>query len=272
METEAIDTPVKNIFSMKEVLADSVRVYKEGFKPIIMLSIISFLLNICEVVLNNIQTTSLLDSKATFYYQILLFVIAVSFDFYIYLRLVISTYILADHYYDGINYSMGEALSKSRKLYWRFLGINILFGLMALLPTAGAVFCYFYIKEVVAKFIGVGLFCIPAVILYIRYGFASISGVLIKEKHRYFDLSQSIVKGSFWKVLILLTITEYVFYMPYQIFTRVLINPRITPQWQLLTAQILNLVILLFALPFSYIVMVVMYRKLLALNNLTYER
>ncbi len=268
METDTLESSVKNVFSIKEVLSDSIRVYKASFKPIIILSLISSILSIFMSAVGYLEEVAITDTELKFSYGIFSFVITVIIDFYISLRIIISSYILADCFYDGRTCTAKVSFVQSREVYWRYIGINILFGLILLIPTMFLFICYIYFQSITLKYMATVVFIIPIAFLFVRYFFASISGALIREKHRYFDLSWTIVKGASWKVFFLMIITNFVFFIPYQICAHVILDFNALTQDSLFIIQIINQVLLFFAMPFSHIADVVMYRKLLKHKNL----
>lgn len=260
----------KNVFTLKEVLRLTACIYKKAFKPIIILSLTSSILSIFWQVINYSGTYVNKYMNPVLVY-ILFLAINLTINVYFNFRIYMSAYILTDNYYDDKNMSAREAYKYSGSLVLRFIGTNLLFGLIFTIPLVGFFLSYSLIDNILIKGFTAVLFLVIVIVIFIKYYFATVSAVLITEKHRYFAISSEIVKGVKLKIFLILLLSIFVFLLPYQLYTRVLFDINTMSEIHRLIARSVNQILLLFANPFSQIVTVVMYRKLLTLKGFQKE-
>ena len=246
---------------IKEVLKESISIYKAGFKPLFMLSCVIFIVNFFNNIIDFV--VNLYKSNTTAYLvSILLTLVIFGINIYISSRAGIGIYILAEKFLRERELTAKEAYANSRSVFWRYVGVAILFGIILVLPMMGIFISYKYINNIVLKYCVMSLLATPAAYLGIRYGFAPISAILKVEKHKYFETSKLIVEGDFWRILILVLLSSIIFIVPYQIYIRVLLDYSKMGDLHKFISSSVNQFMFVFTTPFSYIVSVDMYLTL----------
>lgn len=246
---------------VREVLKKSTNIYKEGFKAFITLSALTFIMGLISSIVDYGSKFNKTNVAVSLLLALLTFILFLA-RLFISFKVEIAIYILAKRLFRGKEISAREAYLKSKEIFWTYIGVNILFVSILALPMICILLSYNYIQGSELKFAVIFLLLVPTGYLYVKYGFASVSTILEKEKHQYFKNSKLIVKGDFWRILFLIVISNFVFMVPYQIYIHLLFDYNQMTELHKFMASGVNQLFYVFTLPFSAITAVVMYLTL----------
>jgi len=252
-ENKEIKAPVTKL-NVKEVLLKTVRIYKAGFKPFLILSILGYFITICTTASEIIRPYSTGWS---------LFASALVLAFiYITIKSNVGIYKLTSSLLQGEILTAKESLRSANGLCGTYFGISLLYGLILVLPTIAVALSYTLIENLYLKWGMVVLFGIPLVFLIVRYSFALAFGLLSNSSSGEFNKSKLLIVGEFWRVLVVILITVGIsILIPSGLTVLIgLNNPTMTG---LILAAFVDAILSIILAPISNIATVVMYYSLI---------
>lgn len=253
--------------NIKQVLKESIGIYKSSFKAFIMLSVIIFILSVGMEIIEYKNKPSILNTYAYLIYSIIMLVYPFV-SIYINSRLSMAMYILSNKLNKEGKISAKEAYAETSGLFWRYTGVCIQYMFFLVLPVVAIYVAYRYIECSMLKYAVIALLLIPLIYLAVKYYFVIISATLKKEENQYFKSSKLLVVGDFWAILFLIIISNLIFELPYNIYTRVLVDFKNMIALNKFIITLINEFLFIFITPFSHIVTTVMYLTLRRNKNI----
>ena len=253
--------------SVIEILKDTIKLYRENFKILFYLSLIIFFIKAVTTISSDlVNSTTSLGLKAA--YSFLSFIILI-LSYYFTTKVSIAIIISLSKIYHGEKDLgvRGVYKSTSEKI-WGYIGMNILLGLIISLPLIGIINSLLYEKMLVQKLLLIVIFSIPTLYLYSKFGFAPILYVLDGGKKKYFKSSSILVKGNLWPVA-MLTLAIFIMTMvPYNLYANVFNDFKHLPVLNRYIASFINELYLLFILPITNGIRILLYYKLKEIKRL----
>lgn len=186
-----------------EILRKTFSTYKEGFGQFIGLSAISLFMVVCMAAFSvAIDYSSIL--------AMLLFVLLIA-ALYFNIRMDVSIYKLARSLTLGTRMTLKESYRSSKGLAGTYFAVVLLYFFITVVPLVCVAVSYTFVQGLVLKWVLVVLFCIPFAFLYTRYYLAVASALLSERMNGEFQSSKRLVKGDFWRVLIIIILTYGLF-------------------------------------------------------------
>lgn len=257
-ENEFKDLAVKRI-NIKETIKESWQLYKDNFKLFITISLVSFIINYFNFGIREIDKfLSFKDPLLAFY--ILKFLILIVVSFYS-IKITITMYICISMRYKNTETSFKYCYNAASKKIWRYIGTSIKLALILLIPSI-VLFIANYISRGGAGYIFSKMMIIPIFYLAAVNGFAPIISIFEDDNISYFKLSRKIVKGDFWRIMLLVLLTSIVFTIPYTLYIFVFNKLREASPYEKLIVSSINQIVSLFTTPFSLSAQLIMYLKL----------
>ncbi len=257
MQEKKFVVPKLSVFG---VISEAVKLYKDNYKLFIKISFFAFLLNFANDTLDVAQYL-FKDTPAVALYKLLLFVAVFPF-LYFSIKLSIATYVCAMERYRERNIDIRSALSIAREKFWRYIGVCIELCLILLIPIAGGICSFFLIKDLLIKWLVIGIFAIPSVYIGTNYGFAPFMVIFEKGKKHPFSVSKKLVEGDFWGVVFLIFLVIVVSSAPYYLYMYVFNDYKAITEVNKYLISSLNQMIRVFITPFASSIYAVMYYKL----------
>lgn len=239
------------------ILKESIYLYKENYRIFLKISFLSLLISL-------FNTTSSYIKEVLGWGIILtlaLFIISIPL-LYLELKLTVTLIICIEKSYYNKPISIKKAFQMSEESIWSYIGASLLFGLMVLPFALIGVGLFFFIKLAVIKWSLILTLLIPIEYLTTIYGFAPASTVVETERTNYFQHSKKLVKGNFWRILILLTVVALITSLPGLFITD------LNPWFKALSAlnqyviQIIHSILMVFISPLASIVTIILYLTL----------
>lgn len=253
--------------SIKQVLKESIGIYKSSFKAFIMLSAIIFIINFGSEIINYLDKLF----KSYTYVKLLFTLINLVYPFvsiYVYSKINMAIYMLSEKVSNGAKITARKAYTETKGLFWRFFGVTIQYGLILALPAIAIFSVSYRFKESsVIKYAVIALLLIPLLYLTVKYYFAIISATLKKEEHQYLQKSKLLVAGDFWTILFLIIVSNVVFQVSSFIFLNVFDSKNTIELNKLIISSIREILFILIT-PFTHIVTTVMYLTLKRNKNI----
>lgn len=241
-----------------KVLRRTFAVYKTGFRQFIGLSAISLVLVVCMTAFNVALAYSIILS---------LFILALTIAaIYFSIRANVGAYKLARSLTQGAGMTIKESYQSSKGLAGTYFVVALMYALITLVPLIGIAVSYTIVKNLVLKCLLIVLFGIPFAFLYTRYYLAIPSAVLSERLNGEFQSSKRLVKGDFWRVLILIILTYGVFMLISQLLT-MWTEPVGTDLGLVILSLMIECLILVFTTPIGTIAAVHMYLDLNEIKN-----
>lgn len=189
-----------------EVLKESMYLYRNNYKVLLKISLLSFLVSMINTILSYVRTITGINPA---YLGITLITLAVSLPvIYYQFKLAVTMYIWISDCYEGKIITFSEAFKRSKESTWSFIGTGILLGLIIIsFPALVGFGVFFYIKAKLLRYILLTTIAVPFIYLAIIYQFAPLASVLEKGRAReegkggFFKLSKGLVQNDFWKIV-----------------------------------------------------------------------
>jgi len=195
--------------SIKSVLKVSLETYKEEWKTLLLISLISILVSLSGEIMSVIIKFFKLD-------EIIPLVISIGFllkgiRFYLMSRLTVTLILASKQGLSNVSVLVPETFSDAKHLTWRYIGYSLILGLIITFSCFPIVFTMFLGKlfnlmlpiKIVLYLLGIALPVYFATIYY----FSLVSAVVYPDEADIFSFSKKLVKGNFFKVFILLAIS-----------------------------------------------------------------
>lgn len=258
MKDEFKDSTVKRI-GIKETIGESWELYKDNFKLFISIALIGFIIDFINAGLIDINRfLSINEYGLALKFLILLLLIVV---FYYSCKITITFYICISMRYKNINTSIKYCYKNASAKVWRYIGTCFKFVLMLLIPVI-VLIIVMIISRGKIRYFGISVIMVPIIYLATINGFAPIISILEDKKLPCFKISREIVKGDFWRIILLVFLTIIIFNIPYYIYMNVFNNIRMISPHKKFIASIINDIMMMFTCPFSMSVQVMMYFRL----------
>lgn len=246
-----------------ETITKAFHLYKTGFKPLIYLSLIGFVLNTAIQIVDLIQKSygsivsvkigmGLLEFILTFLYLLFVF------------RIDIASYYVVQNLIENrsVNITAREAFEKSKQVWGQYLGGLLCLIILLIFPVATIWVSLKFVGNIVLKYILI----LAGGLLFLRisgvYAFVPLSAIFNPKDHGHFDESKRITKGNVMRVIAIYLLTSYVFMMPYQVFHHSFKNGMSSHLLALFAISMANSLLILLTRPLSYSAVVLMYNKL----------
>jgi len=207
-----------------EVVKESLNLYKNNYKLLLKISLLSFLISIINTVFSYIRTVS----GAGAAYLVITLAISLIAAFF-QAKLAVTMYICISNRYNGKTITFREAFEKSKKSVWTYIGTIIIFILIMLPSVLFALGVLFTAKTEVLKYLLLLMVAVPSIYLVIIYEFAPLASVIEKGKKAeegkagYFKLSKRLVRNNFWRIALLMASMMLIINLPSLFITN--INP-----------------------------------------------
>lgn len=244
--------------NLKNVIMDSIAIYRKAFKTFISLSAIIFIVNFTGNIKDYIKT----ENAAGYGLAVLYFFIGIALlllTLLVSYRAEIAIYMLAERVADGKKALSKEVFERARDVLGRYIEVKIKYVSILALPMGGIFASFALIKSYTIKYTLIALLLIPLIYLGFKYMYAPISAILRYEEHEYFQSSKLLIKGDFLRVMLVVLILGIVLFIPYQAYSHILFQyNKMTSLHKFIAASVNNLFEMFFT-PFSYTVIVVMY-------------
>ncbi len=236
-----------------KILGKTFALYKAGFRQFIGLSALLVILVACSTALVLVVTSS---------YLLALPVLALTVAaIYINLRMNVSIYNLARSLTEGIGMTVKEAYRSSKGLAGTYFAVSLMYFFILVLPLIGVAVSYVLVEELVLKCVLIAVFGIPLTFLYTRYYLAIASALLSARMNGEFQSSKKLVKGDFWRVLVIIILTYGLFMLIGQILSMGT-EPVRTEFWPAIIGALIQCVIPILTTPIGIIAAVLMYLDL----------
>lgn len=256
-QTEVTVTVTK--LDIKEVLSKTAGIYKDGFKPFLILSFLGYIITICTT----IGDFLIPYSSGWSIFALVLALAAI----YITIKSNVGIYLLTSSILQGNILSAKESLRGANGLCGTYFGISLLYGLILALPAMAVALSYSLVDNLYLKWGMVTLFGIPLVFLSIRYYFALAFGLLSGSSNGEFARSKHLVASGFWRILAVVAVTLGIsIIIPMGLTVIIGLNNQTVPG--LIIATVAGAVISIVVAPVSNIATVVMYYSLIRNNGL----
>lgn len=257
-EEEFKELTVKRI-NIIEIIEKSWKLYKDNFKLLITISLVSFIIDYFNLGIREInKILSFNDHLLAFYIFRLLVVIVI---FFYSTKITITLYLCISMRYKNIGTSFKYCYNTASKKIWRYIGTSIKLTLILIIPIIGLVIAK-NISRGKIWYLWNAIMLVPIIYLAAVNGFAPIISIFEDENLSYFKLSRKIVKGDFWRIVVLILLTSILFNIPYYIYIFVFNKLREISPYKKLIASSINQIMLMFTSPFSMTVQIIMYLKL----------
>lgn len=241
-------------------IKEAIALYKDNLKLFLTISFIAFLINIITIISDYIKKF-IQDPTVGLLYLFFSYVLIFA-TLYYGIKISITMYICISERYKNRKIEIKDAYSRVNEKIWRYIGVSIQYFLIIAVPLIIFICTILFVKQLTLKITLIVIFAIPTIYLGTKYGFAPYVVVLENDKRRYFEMSKTLVKGDFGRIVILTFVTTIVFSIPYYTFTYIFNDFRHIPEFHKFLALILNRIIFIFATPFTYSISVVLYFKL----------
>ncbi len=198
-----MDNNMNNIYKLNtmEVVKEGLYLYRNNYKLLLKISLLSFLISMINSVLSYVRTIS--GTSSTFL-LITLITLAISLPIiYFQLKLTVTMYICISGCYGGKLITVREAFKKSKESIWSYIGTIFLIILIVLPLVLIGYGAFLSVETKLLKYLMLLMIAIPFIYLVIIYGFAPLASVFEKGKASYFKLSQTLVKNNFWRIALL---------------------------------------------------------------------
>lgn len=236
-----------------KILGKTFTLYKTGFRQFMGLSALSVILIACTTAFGLAVTSSYLLALPV----LALMVAAI----YINLRMNVSIYKLARSLTEGSGMTVKEAYRSSKGLAGTYFAVVLMYFFITVLPLLGVAVSYTLVENLVLKCTLIALFGIPLAFLYTRYYLAVASALLSERMNGEFQSSKKLVKGDFWRVLIVIILTYGIFMLIGQIIS-MWTGPVHTGFWPAIIGALIQCAIQVLATPVGIISAVLMYLDL----------
>lgn len=246
--------------NISEVINEAAKLYKDNYKLFIKISLFTFLINFLSNTLDVFQYL-FKNNTAVIFYKLFLFVMMFPF-LYFSIKFSIAMYACVSERYRKKDIDIKGALNIASEKFWRYVGVSIQFILILLVPIAGVVGPFFFIKDLLIKWSIIGLFAIPSVYFGAIYGFAPLIVIFEKEKKQYFSVSKKLVEGDFWKVVFLTFVVMVAFSIPYYLYMYVFNDYKTILGVNKYIISSLNQLFYVFVTPFTNSIYVALYYTL----------
>ncbi|MCX8131311.1 MAG: hypothetical protein N3I35_14605 [Clostridia bacterium] len=246
--------------NMMAVVNEAIRLYKENLWFFIKISFIAFLINLLSNALIVFQYL-LKETTMVLVYKLFLFVMMFPF-LYFSIKFSIATYVCIAARYKEKDISIKGALNVASERFWKYVGVNIQFFLVLLVPFAGVIVPFFLVNGIILKWTIIAIFATPLIYLVTVYGFAPLMTVLDKEKKQYFSTSKKLVEGDIWKTIILILVVTGVFYIPYYMYIYVFNDYKAILPVNKYVISTIKQMLFVFITPFTNSVYVTLFYKL----------
>lgn len=237
------------------VLAEVISIYKAGFRQFIGLSGIIL---IAAVI---VMAVEMAVARFSFGLAALLFFVLLVILMYINIRVYVSMYKLAGSLSKGVKMTIKEAHHSSEGLVGTYFGVAVIYLLILAVPLAGIALSYLCAKTFLLKCGLIVLFGLPFAFLFTRYYLAFASALLSERMNGEFKSSEQLVKGDFWRVLIVIILTYGISTLIPELLDRWIAPSDLNP-WTVTMSGLVNVVIATFTIPVIITAEVQMYLNL----------
>jgi hypothetical protein len=215
-----------DIYKLKtmEVVKESLYLYKNNYKLLLKISLISFLISMINTVFSYFLTISEI-SAANIVITLAISLLVIYFK----VMLTVAMYISISNRYSGKLITFREAFEKSKESVWTYIGTGILFILIMLPSVLIGLGVYLTAKTDLLKYLLLLIVAVPSIYLAIIYEFAPLASVIEKGKAyeegkaSYFKLSKRLVQNNFWRITLLMASMILIINLPSLFITN--INP-----------------------------------------------
>lgn len=205
-----------NKISIKEVLKEGYYLYKNNFKLLFGVSAIGFLINLIYITGDYLTTYFKNPAIPSFVPGLIFFVVLAIPNIYFSSVITITLIKLIYNISNNHKGTFKETYKFAKSRFWTYFGTSILIGIILLIPFIVEMCIATFYNQGIIKYIAMTIFFIPMIYLIIRYYFATTLAVinLRYDTSEYLGVSKKLVKGCFFKILIIAVITQFVFWIP----------------------------------------------------------
>lgn len=236
-----------------KILTKTFLVYKEGFRQFIGLSAVSTILILCLA-----GFEAALPRSIALALCILVLIIA---SFYVSIRGSVSIYKLTESLSRGIPMTFKESFRSSDGHAGTYFAVALMYCFITIIPMLGVALSYTLVENMILKCGLILLFGIPFLFLYIRYYLAIPSALLSERMNGEFKSSKQLVKGDFWRVLIIMVLTYGIFILIGQI-PEPWIGSAGSNLWLMILALVVSCILQVFTTPIGSIAAALTYLDL----------
>ncbi|PKM95583.1 MAG: hypothetical protein CVU84_01930 [Firmicutes bacterium HGW-Firmicutes-1] len=191
--------------SIGDILKVSIVTYKERWKTLLLISLISTIISTSTGIFSIIITSIGISLLQVLLLLVNLVIMVISV--YFTSRLFVTLIIASNNSLSNEDVIIFHSYEEAKHTTWRYIGITLLFGLMLFIPILLMIFGIFNgsLMDISLPIRGilviVGL--LPAVYLSTTFYFSIYAAVLYPNETSVFSYSKQLVKGNFFKVLII---------------------------------------------------------------------
>ncbi|MDF2595056.1 MAG: hypothetical protein K0R69_1397 [Clostridia bacterium] len=194
-----------NEISIGDIVKVSIVTYKERWKTLLLISLMSTIISTSIGIFGIIITSIGISPLQVLLSFVNLVVVVISV--YFTSRFSVTMIIASNSLLCGEDVMISHSYEEAKHTTWRYIGITLLFGLILFIPIILIMFGIFYGSlmgislQMRGLLVIVGL--LPAVYLSTIFYFSIYAVVLHPNETRVFSYSKQLVKGNFFKVLII---------------------------------------------------------------------
>ncbi|SET61450.1 hypothetical protein SAMN05660297_02932 [Natronincola peptidivorans] len=199
-----MENKIPNIYKLEivEVVRESLSLYKNNYKLLLKISLLSFLISVIRTVLLYARTIFV---PSTSYFITLAIALPIGLLLlYFEMKLKVTMYISISNCYSGKFITFREAFVRAKERVYSFIGISIVFGLIILPIALIGSGIFLSIEARLLKYLILLIFAIPLIYLGIKYQFAPLATVMEEGNENYFTLSERLVQNNFWRIALLM--------------------------------------------------------------------
>ncbi|MFZ5351565.1 MAG: hypothetical protein ACOZCL_02445 [Bacillota bacterium] len=226
--------------NIKETLTKGWSLYKNNFKLFISINLILYLVTFLFTMPSFLTAFSPNPVFAIIYgvSALVLFIPLMYFT----IRFTVALYVAIHARYKNEHISFGMAYTQAKGRLLNYFIATIVIGLINLIPSMALFYGMTYVENIFTKLIIYAVAVVPMIYITVILGFGPIIRIFNPEIDRYLIKSKELVKGNFWKVLIIVFCSSIVFMIPKYLFDYVVKEFFAMP---LITQQIIDQVYML---------------------------
>lgn len=243
------------------VITEAIGLYRSNYKLFLKITLIGFLISSLFNLVTSLRYVSENINFLIFYNMLVYLTIVPAF--YYDVKFSVALYAAIVERYQNRETNLKASLLNASTKFWRYVAVNVQLLLLLAGPAAGMAISFFAVENVFLKSLLLGAFGLLMVYFLTVYGFAPFLAIVEKDRKKYFTMSKELVRGDFFKILVLLVLITALFKAPLYLYLYLFNDySKILPLYKI-AATVLSQLFQVVLSPFTCLLLVISYFNLL---------